>query len=310
MNKTLAIYFSDPEPMGYPFSKEDYYVTYKSVITDIEKHGIHVYIVRADSYQGNGIFSQGWRFAGEKLEKSSGPVAANLIWNRDDKNTIPRITDCAIINQPEFDELCTDKAKTYEAFPNLSPKSAAIHSYQAYLEQIQEWQLPDSVKIVLKKNFETEGRGIHILPIKEVSDTLYGDWSNILVQEFLDSSCGIPGLTEGLHDLRVTVVNGVPINSFMRTPKKGSFLANVAQGGTGTSVPMENVPEEVISLVHTIDESFKKYFPAAYAADFMNTQHGYKLIELNSRPGVQHPNWSKTYQKFNDTLVDMIVNAL
>lgn len=307
MNKTIAIYFSDPEPMGYPFHKPQYLEMYKEIISQVERYGINVFIVRGDSYIKNGHFRKGWQFVAGRLQEAKEEVYADLIFNRDDKNTIPIIHDCKIINQPEFDQLCVDKLKTFEAFPDISPKTASVNSYQAYLEQIKEWQMKPNEMIVLKKNFETEGRGIFIIPIADVTGTLYPDWNNVIVQEFLDSSIGIPGITDRLHDLRITVINGKPINSFLRVPKEGSYLANVAQGGSGTSIDLERIPKKVIDLVYRIDEKVKKYFPAIYAADFIHSDKGYKLLELNSRPGVQHPDWSRTYRKFNDGIVAMLV---
>jgi len=310
MKKILAIYFSDPEPMGYPFTKAPYHEMYLEIISRMEDDGLDVYIVRADSYLGTGRFKKGWKFVDGKLVESQGEIRADLIFNRDDKNTIPEINDCKIINKPEFDQLCVDKIKTFQMFPDISPKSAYANSYQEFLDKIKEWDIPMDQQIVLKKNFETEGRGIYILPVGKITESLYGSWDNILIQEFLDSSIGIQGITDGLHDLRVTVVNGVPINSFLRTPKEGSFLANVAQGGTGQSIYIEDVPQEVLNLVQNIDEKIKKFRPALYSADFVNSTKGYKLLELNSRPGVQHPDWSQTYRKYNKAMVDMIVEAI
>ncbi|MFH1564460.1 MAG: hypothetical protein ABIC82_01270 [bacterium] len=310
MKKIIAIYFSDPEPMGYPFGKSQYLEIYKEIISKIESHGIDVFIVRGDSYISDGRFKRAWQFIDGNLKESKGEIRADLIFNRDDKNTIPLIHDCKIINKPEFDQMCVDKIKTFEAFPDISPKTAYIHSYQAFLEQIGEWQMEPEEMIVLKKNFETEGRGIFIVPVSNVKKELYSDWNDIIIQEFLDSSIGIPNITNGLHDLRVTVINGRPINSFLRVPKEGSYLANVSQGGQGTSIDLDNVPKDVIDLVCRIDEKVKKYFPAIYAADFINSPKGYKLLELNSRPGVQHPDWSKTYKKFNDAIIDMLAEAI
>ena len=164
--------------------------------------------------------------------------------------------------------------------------------------------------MVLKKNFQTEGRGIFIIPIADVKKSLYSDWNNVLVQEFLDSSAGIPHITEGLHDLRVNVINGKAIDSILRVPKKGSYIANIARGGSATPIDLEDVPKEVIKLVYRIDGKVKKYFPAIYAADFIHSDKGYRLLELNSRPGVDHPDWSKTYRKFNDGIINMLVNAV
>ncbi|MBT3817500.1 MAG: hypothetical protein HOE80_03575 [Candidatus Magasanikbacteria bacterium] len=310
MKKIIAIYFSDSEPMGYPFQKSQYLERYQEIMIDLEDNDIDVYIVRGDSYILDGKFKKGWRFVNGILEESDGEIQADLIFNRDHLNTIPRITDCQIINQVEFDELCIDKIKTHEAFPDISPKTGYIHSYQAFIEQIQEWGMEADDIIVLKKNFLLEGRGVFILPIKEVTKDLYKDWDDILIQEFLDSSAGIPGIVEGIHDLRVTVVNGKAINSFVRTPKEGSYVANIARGGSGMALEIEKVPSEVIALISKIDKKINTYFPAIYSADFIYSGKEYKLLELNSRPGVQHRDWSKTYKKFHDALIDMLVEAV
>ena len=308
--KKIAIYFSDPEPMGYPFHKKEYYETYQQIISQIEKCGPEVYIVRADSYLGAGEFKAGWRFESGQLKKTNTEFQADLIFNRDDKNTIPNIYDCPIINKPEFDEICVDKFKTFELFPDISPKTAYIHTYEACHLELQIWKLQPNDLVVLKKNFETEGRGIFIIQTKDIKKDLYTDWSDIIIQEFIDSSIGIPKIASGLHDIRITVIGGTPINSFVRVPKKGSYLANIAQGGAGTSIDLKQVPKEVIDLVSKVDNTIEKFFPILYAADFMNSPKGYKLVELNSRPGVQHPNWSKTYNIFNDSIIKLLVDAV
>jgi glutathione synthase/RimK-type ligase-like ATP-grasp enzyme len=73
---------------------------------------------------------------------------------------------------------------------------------------------------------------------------------------------------------------------------------------------LQDVPEEVLRLVDQINETLASYKPSTYGVDFMNSVNGYKLVELNSRPGVQHPSWSKTYTLFNTAILDMLVSAV
>lgn len=307
---TIAIYFSDAQPLGYPFHKHQYFDMYREIIAAIERRGIQVFIVRGNSYLQDGRFRTGWRFVDGSLQETKQEVRADLIFNRDDKGTIPVIQDCPIINQPAFDALCTDKVKTHALFPDISPKTASIASFEQCLACIGAWKMHEQELIVLKKNFETEGRGIHILPVSRVEKSLYDDWEDVLLQEYLDGSDGIPGITDGLHDLRVTVVNGVPINSFLRTPKPGSYLANISQGGSGFSIDLSKIPRAVMDLVTRISAHVDQYLPALFAADFLHSSKGWKLLELNSRPGIQHPDWSADYKRFNDAVVDMLVQAV
>ena len=310
MAKTIAIYFSDSEPMGYPFNKKQYWEIYQQIIAQIEERGVVVVIARGDSYRGNGNFAKGWRLRNGEVKEINEPIHADLIFNRDDKNTIPEIEDCPMVNQLAFDKLCVDKFQTYEAFPDMSPRTALAHSYQEYCSIRDLWKLSKDERVVLKKNYEGEGRGIFIQPSGEITEALYDDWRDILVQEFLDGSLGIPGVVEGLHDLRIANINGTPINAYIRVPKKGSLFANIARGGRGFSLDLSEVPDEVMTLVAKINDNVSQYFPSVYAADFIRTVKGYKLIELNSRVAVQHPDWSKSYKKFNNILVDMLVAAV
>ena len=311
MKKVLAIYFSDPDMMDYPFNKTEYFEMYQVIIDQLLKADIASYIVRGKSYLGDGLFSHGWKFTTKDQLEEVKNIKADLIFNRDDKNIIPTITDCSIINNSQFDELCLDKVKTFQRFPEISPKSASIHSYEEFIDTIHSWEFKEGEIVAVKQNFEAEGRGIFIKPWNEIKSSDYTNWTNVLVQEFIDSSGGIPGITKTYHDLRITVVEHVPTVSTVRTPKIGSLLANVGQGGTSRALPIEDVPQDILDIVLSLDETFTAYDPCLYSADFMlDKTKGWKLIELNSRPGLLHPNFSSDYEKYNNALVQMLIKTL
>ncbi len=307
MRPMIAIYFSDADPWGYPLEKEAYREAYGTLVQALDARDVDCCIVRGDSYEGQGCFRKGWTLLPDHTVLETGPVHATLIFNRDDKNTIPVIRDCPIINHPDFDRLCTDKVATAEAFPALSPCTAAIRSWQEAEQVLRQWKLDPEALVVLKQNFQTEGRGVHILPAGQVSPHLFETWSDILLQEFLDSSSGISGIAEGLHDLRVTVVDGQPVNAFVRIPAPGSLLANVALGATGRSIDLDRVPQDIMDMVGDIIAHTQAYAPVLFSADFLHAPQGYRLIELNSRPGMQHPNWSASYAQFNDAVARMLI---
>ena len=71
MNKTVAIYFSKPGAMDYPFHKEEYYEAYCDLSHVLEEKGIQTYIVRGDSHIHDGQFKEGWFFDGKDLKKQS-----------------------------------------------------------------------------------------------------------------------------------------------------------------------------------------------------------------------------------------------
>lgn len=309
---TVAIYFSDPDVRGYPFNAkfigEQFIEVYSWLSRDLRAAGIDVYIVRGNSYLGDGCFASGWILADSKFTAVADEINADLIFNRDDKNTIPYIDDCKVVNHPDFDNLCVDKLATVEAFPVMSPLTARLTGFADFEARSDEF---GDELVVLKKNFDSSGRGIFILPANQVSADLYPDWDGVLLQEFLDSSMGIPGVVEGYHDLRVTVVNGQPANAFLRIPAEGSLLANISLGGSGRELELSDVPDQVMDYVKDVVAfADQKYKPYIFSADFMNTQKGYKLIELNSRPGLLHPDFTKNWEVFNRMVTEMLIAAV
>lgn len=310
--KKLAIYFSDPEPMGHPFNASylPYWEIYQGIIRDIEIHGIAVYIVRGSSYLGNGVFSHGWEVRDGKMLLVDQNITVDLIFNRDNDNTIPAIYDCPIINHADLDRICVDKVETAELFPELSPKTKAIKSYQEFKELIVRWGISSDEKIVVKKNFLYGGHGIFIRPVKDIVESLYESWDNILVQEFIDSSVGIPGIVDGLHDIRVVTINGEPVYTFARIPKEGSFLANITQGAKELPLSVAALPEVLLEMVAHINEKFIQFRPSIFASDFVNSKDGFKLIELNSRPTVCNPSLSLETKNYIDKIVQLLVGEL
>jgi len=310
MNKKIGIYFSDEDKRWYPFHKIEYLEAYSWLIASIEKHNIDVVIVRWNSYLWKGIFNNVSKLEGTKVINIVWETKVDLIFNRDDKNTIPKIQDCPIINHPDFDELCVDKLKTFQRFPDISPKTAYIHSYEEYLEKLDEFNFSENTMIVLKKNFETEWNGIYIWKVWELEKDFYSNWEHLLFQEFIDSSIWIPDVIEGLHDIRITIVNKKPISSYIRAPKKWSYLANIAQWWSWLSISLNQVPKELFDIIESINNNIGEYFPIIYSADFMNSEDWFKLVELNSRPWLQHPNWFDWYSDFNNAVWEMLIEAI
>ena len=74
-----------------------------------------------------------------------------------------------------------------------------------------------------------------------------------MVQTFLDLSVGVPGIAPGIHDYRITLVNGELVCSFVRTPAPGRLVTGVATGGTLTVVPLSRIPEVFAELAFAVD---------------------------------------------------------
>lgn len=310
-SSVVAVYFSDIGKKSYPFHNESYFESYKYLAGRLQEVDVEMIIVRGDSYAGNGLFDWGWKFDNDgRLQKINTKIQANIIWNRDDKNTIPFITDCTIINNPDFDQLCLDKSKTAELFPLLSPLTEDINSYGEFLEVLERWGIDDHERLVLKKNFGTEGRDIFIKLRNEITKDTYFDWSNVIVQEFCDSSDGITDLVEGMHDIRVILIEGKIIYAYVREPAVGKYKANLSQGGSYFYIdPNTDILKDLILIIKKLDKRLSNYKYRMYGADFFKCKGDWKLIELNSRPGIAVPGKDFT-KNYYDELVALFLMAI
>jgi len=310
--KKIWIYFSSDEKFWYPFNIEEYLESYYNIVKDIELNNkIEVYIVRWNLYESKWVFSNSYRFdfTKEKIDiYESWKIKVDLIFNRDNENTIQLINDCKIINNMEFDNLCVDKLKTYKKFPKISPKTCYINSYSEFLEKVEEFEFQENDMIVLKKNFETEWKWIFIWEAGLVTEKSYLDWNDILFQEFIDSSVWISWIVDWLHDIRLSIINWKIINSIVRKPKEWSYLANISQWWSSQMVSIDKIPNELVEISLKIMDWIKKYTPYLVSVDFMNSKNWFKLVELNSRPWLLHPNWSKNYLKFNNAIKHMLID--
>lgn len=307
MKKIVAIYFSSVGAYAYPFDKPEYLESYNWLINELMKHKIEVVVVRGDSYQGAGVFSKRYELKNNQFVLFERPIRADLIFNRDDKNTIPYIEDCAIINPARLDEICANKKLTSEIFPDLMPATYLSTSYDSAKNAINEIQ---SELVVLKPNTGTEGRGVVIVKPQQVNKSLYSDWNNIIVQEFCETSFGITGICLGRHDLRVTIINGRPIHSMLRIPKSGSYVSNIAQGGISRSVSLKDIPLKAYRLISSIDNKLSGYTLRFYSADIVNTEYGFMLIELNSHPGIGHSKFYDDYLEYNSSIAKLLINTV
>lgn len=128
-----------------------------------------------------------------------------------------------------------------------------------------------------------------------------------VLQEFVDTSKGIPSITSGHHDIRIIIVNGKITLTHVRTPQKGSFLANVAQGGSIREILPEDIPDFIKDIAKNIqsiiDTNFN--FPL-YSIDFgVQDQRTPFVFELNDQIGFPRENM-RQHTDFIDGLLDSL----
>ena len=280
--------FKGNSPLGHIGVKLPVYIRFLDLC---QKKGWGVYVLTRKTYRGSGIFAGSWKFSKGKFEKIKTLVKIDLVYDRSAGDKFPPEDDESVIwvNRRDFKILCWDKWKAYQEIGEYMPETFWVEKEEdlaSILPKIRtQW-------IVLKPYNGLKGLGVFIGPKeKAINFKFKKKYKHYLAQEFADTSRGIPKITNGLHDLRVAIVNKKTVWSHVRVPEKGSFMANAAQGGILTEVDYSKVPESIKKIVGEIAEKFYiAYDNPAYSLDFGIGKDGVpKIFEINDQIGF--PKW-------------------
>lgn len=244
-------------------------------------------------------------FNGKDFIVQKNVISADGIYDRSGGMDFPpKRIGKKVLNCSEFKILCNDKNAMYILLGKFMPKSFEINSQKKLQENLENFN--DSSLIVLKPAKGLGGKGIVIAKKNVIKNVLLEKKKTYVLQEFADTSCGIKGITKEKHDLRVVIVEGKIVLSHVRIPKKGSYLANAAQGGKIKEVPLDKIPKEVKNITKKIQKIIDKKFDfPLYSIDFGITPKGPRIFELNDQIGFPRDSM-KNYKKFINTLLKSI----
>jgi glutathione synthase/RimK-type ligase-like ATP-grasp enzyme len=151
-----------------------------------------------------------------------------------------------------------------------------------------------------------QGKGIIIDVANNMKKTKLKDDQKYILQKFIDTSAGIEGIVDGLHDLRVVIVEGEIVWCHVRRPKAGTYLANVALGGSIEEVEINRIPSYIIDAVHKIQSMIdNKYNMPLYSIDFGISSKTPYVFELNDQIG-----FPKVSMKNKDLFISNIIKSL
>ncbi len=290
--RTVAVYFDDPGENDYPFSIELYRTVYRQLATVIQEMGGQLMVVRgAETYLGDNKFSHAWVFDGTWFMRKEGPVHADFVWNKGRKLQTPEMRQ---VNNPKMEEICLDKWKTYELFSHLMAKTIHVENKGKLADALKELR---TERVTLKPLSGFGGFNVLIGSREEVSakNTMYP----CIVQEFVDTSGGIPDIVDEMHDFRIISLNGAVGLCYIRTPPPGMFTANVSQGGKEIEVPPEKIPPEPLQALAEVDRVFSKYLPRIYTVDMGRDKSGkWFVFEINGKPGFSPMETGESYPPF------------
>ena len=289
--------------MGYPFNDKYHWDAYFDLLLALKARGVEAFFATNNSsYKGAGVFSEA--FTSEQKVKLSEltkvcDVKADLVFEKGGFSG----KDVLVLNPEYVHKITASKSETYTHFAKYQPMSIVVHD-AAELDQAFEAIAGDL--IVVKEPESNGGRAVQIGSREAVKLALSSVYP-LIVQEFIDTSVGVAGLVDGIHDIRVKIGGGKIFGGMVRQPAPGEYRANLAQGGSARHLAPEEIPADVSALALEIDCFFEKY-PRYYAIDFANTLTGWKLIELNSKPGLAPVSISEPAKRVTEELADYLIH--
>lgn len=281
--KRLAIRLSGVFHDEQPLDDAYYLASYLELADALARRNVETYIVKDDRfYLGGNRFARGWRLEGGKAVLFSSPVEADLLFCKD--SSFKPDAQTRVVNAKAFDDLCNDKKKVAALFPEWSAKTITV---ETAADVDAAFAAIPSQTIVVKPLNAFGGEGVFIGKREEARCRVPG--FPCLAQEFIDTSDGIPGVTETFHDFRMIVADEEVIFSFIRTPRRGSLVSNFALGGWMTPIRPASRPREALDLCAAVDKRLRGFGHRIYCVDCARDISGaWKLIELNAPPGQQN----------------------
>ena len=281
------MYFRKERPGADPFLKfGEKRSIYRYFFQKGRELGFDMFLVSGpQSYLGGLRFKNPAFFDGENFILQNKIITADAIYDRSGGVGFPPPEiDTRVLNCSTFKILCNDKNLMYGYFGKFMPKSFEVKNSSDLKKFLKKFN-PASLA-VLKPANGLGGKNIIINKASNLSGTILEKEKAYVLQEFIDTSCGIENITKEKHDLRVVVANGKIVFSHLRTPRKGSLLANAAQGGSIREVSLEKIPENVLAIISKMRKLIDKKFNfPIYSIDFGITERGPLVFELNDQIG-------------------------
>jgi len=291
MKKVLILFGKSNWRKSRPFENKDYQYSYEYFYSLCKDNGIQMFRASYQwyNYEKN-IFKYAWIYEDKNAQwKRVLNIKPDLIFDKTKarlevyykKELIAK--SYKFINDLEFTQIIDNKFLNALLFEKWSKRSWLANTKDELgmiLPKIK------TSRVVLKPLAESGGKDVIILRKKEVLQKAIPKklW---LVQEFIDSADGIPGFSKGPHDLRLVCVNNKLVYALMREPAKGKLLANLAQGGSLTIVPLDKIPKSVFPILEKANQILETFNPRIYSIDFMfDKQKRPWVVELNSMPGL------------------------
>lgn len=304
----LGIFREKRDIEEFVFKAPHYQQAYHEVIDQLNEKGVYVALLMGQgSYEGNGKFSKHWvqvNDDGQYRFEKRGPIAVDAIFDKDhfrDDGQVLKVNDDTLY------QIAWSKERTYEVLGEFHPKSLLANDESELESALSE--LPGE-KVAVKALTGSSGKGVYVGAKRDV----YGEQElleyPVLVQEFIETGGGVPGITDSRHDIRVVLMNGEPAIATLRTPPEGELKSNIGYGGAHRLVDVSELPRELLVMCEEIDKKLKSYGKfRIYSVDCGLTPNGWRLFEINGMPGTINRDRGEPAWVYQDKLTTFLKRA-
>lgn len=212
------------------------------------------------------------------------------------------------LNPPQIHALGGDKILCSLAFPEVMLPFRLANNTAELREVLKA--MKSSKRVVIKSPHGICGVGVDIVSMSKAKRMKIKKPK--MVQPFIDTSKGIPGLFTGIHDIRLVFLGNKLVQAYIRTPKPGQLKANIAQGGSRIYLKLKDVPKELKKMASVFQNRFKSYANTMYSVDFLYDEKGKpKVVEINHNPTFEMtPGHEKQLRQFYTAFLDHVAKFI
>lgn len=274
----IAIYFKDPNMQDDPLSKSKFELGYYELIQELQQQGVTAVVVRGqDTYTGGTNFTRHWTAGASSNPHdyiAGGPITADIIFNRGRLQFGLGIAN-RVVNHPDVQAITQDKIAAWRLFGDVQAPSRVVIAPA-------DFALLDANKTyVAKIPVSKAGEGVAFGSSTDLQGKFAPASHPLLVQDFIETKAGYPGIITGRHDIRVFVAGGKLVGFGVRPRDKGLD----ADAGRSWLLPIDQIPDPLVQNTLRIDAQFagkNRY----YCADYFYGDGKWYLIEVNATPGL------------------------
>lgn len=299
MKKILILFGKSEWDSATPFFNKDFQASYECFYSLAKENDIQMYRASHEWYDYEShIFKYAWTYEDASGWKRVYDISPDLIYDKTrasmetyfKKELIAK--HYRFVNSLRFTYMLDDKLTTSMIFHKWSKKSWIVNNPEKLKKVLPKI---GSRRFVIKPISESGGKNVQILEREEAMEKVVFS-NDYIIQEFINSSSGIPGISESMHDLRLVFVNNKISYAYIREPKEGNYLANLSQGGSLSIVPVKDIPKSLYPIIRCINRVFETFNPRIFSVDFMFDEKKRPwIVELNSMPGLYFTPQEKPY---------------